>query len=122
MLRFGADHVRPLVQFLALTGWRVSEAKSLRWSQVDHAGGVIRLEVGTTKTGAGRIFPFTALPALASLIRSQREWTNPAPARRLEACRQELVLLPRQGFPLVTDGRPAIGWVNRAGFSGELVT
>ena len=70
------EDVRPLVRFLSLTGWRVSEAKSLRWSQVDHAGGVIRLEVGSTKTGAGRVFPHAALPALASLIRSQRERTS----------------------------------------------
>ena len=41
-----SDHLRPVVQFLALTGWRVSEATSLRWSQVDFAGGVVRLEVG----------------------------------------------------------------------------
>ncbi len=68
--------VAALVQFLALTGWRLSEAKTLRWTQVDSVGGVVRLEVGSTKSGAGRVFPFAALPALASLIRTQREITS----------------------------------------------
>ncbi len=92
------EDVRPLVQFLALTGWRASEAKSLRWSQVDLVGGVVRLEVGSTKTGAGRVFPYSALPALAALLRAQREWTS-----ALE--RERGVLCP---------------WV-RAGVSGRLV-
>lgn len=113
-----SDHVRPLVQFLALTGWRVSEAKSLRWSQVDHAGGVIRLEVGTTKTGAGRIFPFTALPALASLIRSQREWTS-----ALE--RERGVLVPlvfhRNGKPISSFHEAWRRACERADVPGRLV-
>jgi len=69
-------HVGPLVEFLLFTGWRVSEAKSLRWAQVDFAGGGVRLEAGSTKTGAARVFPFAALPALAAFIRTQCERTS----------------------------------------------
>jgi integrase len=80
------DHLRPLIQFLAMTGWRVSEATSLRWAQVDFAGGMVRLEVGTTKTGAGRIFPFAALPQLAALIQERREKTSALEHERGTIC------------------------------------
>jgi integrase len=80
------EHARPLVEFLALTGWRVSEAKSLRWAQVDQVGGVVRLEVGSTKTGAGRVFPFAALPPLATLLRTQRERTSALERERGVLC------------------------------------
>ncbi len=70
------EHLRPLIQFLAITGWRASEAMKISWAQVDHVGGVVRLEVGTTKTGAGRVFPFAAHPILTTLIRTLRERTS----------------------------------------------
>src|SRR5581483_4867232 len=48
------------VSFLYLTGWRWrSEAARLRWTNVAFDVGEIRLEPGTTKTGEGRVFPFT---------------------------------------------------------------
>ena len=37
-----------------------SEVLVLRWAQVDFGAGSVRLEPGTTKTGEGRVFPFTA--------------------------------------------------------------
>jgi integrase len=68
--------LRPLVQFLALTGWRVSEALSLTWDRVDFRQGVVTLAVGSTKTGAGRVFPFAALPDLQALLEAQRDVTD----------------------------------------------
>jgi len=68
--------VRPLIEFLHITGWRVGEAKSLTWPQVDLRAGVVRLEPGTTKNGEGRVFPFAHHPRLDSLIRVQRERTT----------------------------------------------
>jgi integrase len=68
--------LRPLVHFLALTGWRVSEARGLTWDRVDFAAGVVTLAVGSTKTGAGRVFPFAALPELAALLQTQRDATK----------------------------------------------
>jgi integrase len=65
-----------MVQFLALTGWRLGEVQPLNWSQVDFEAGVVRLEPGTTKNSEGREFPFSALPALAALLRRQREATT----------------------------------------------
>jgi integrase len=68
------DYVRPVVEFAAFTGWRVpSEVLPLTWDRVDFAAGVVTLDVGSTKTGEGRTFPFAALPPLRALLERQRE-------------------------------------------------
>ena len=55
-------HLKPDLQavceFGYLTGWRISEILSIRWSHVDFDAGVVRLEVGTTKNDEGRVLPF----------------------------------------------------------------
>lgn len=48
------------VLFGFLTGWRYSEIQNLRWSNVDFQAGEIRLDVGTDKNRAGRVFPMSA--------------------------------------------------------------
>ena len=49
------------VSFLHITGWRWrSEAACLRWTSIAFDAGEVRLDPGTTKTGEGRVFPFTA--------------------------------------------------------------
>ena len=70
------DLLKPVIEFAYLTGWRRGEILSLQWRQVDFQAGVVRLEPGTTKTLEGREFPFHALPALADLLRRQRERTT----------------------------------------------
>jgi integrase len=70
------DHVRPLIVFLFLTGWRVSEARALRWEQVDVEAGVVRIEPGESKNGEGRDFPFREIPELETMLREQREWVS----------------------------------------------
>jgi integrase len=52
-------HLRPLVTFMYITGWRRNEVTSLEWRQVDFAAGEVRLDPGTTKNDEGRTFPFT---------------------------------------------------------------
>jgi integrase len=52
--------LRPIVKFAFATGWRTqSEVLPMEWRQVDWAGRCVRLDVGTTKNGEGRVFPFT---------------------------------------------------------------
>ena len=62
------SHVRPVVRFLRLTGWRKSEALGLRWDQVDWEGQVIRLHATQTKGGDSRVFPFGLAPELKELL------------------------------------------------------
>ena len=46
--------------FAYITGWRVqSEILPIEWRHVDRKAGEARLEPGTTKNQAGRVFPFT---------------------------------------------------------------
>jgi site-specific recombinase XerD len=67
------EDLRPLIEFLDLTGWRLRQETTLRWNQVDFVGGVARLEPGSTKSGEGRTFPFAALPPLTEVLRRQRQ-------------------------------------------------
>ena len=63
------------VTFLYTTGWRWrSEVAKLHWSQVDFKAGEVRLDPGTTKTGEGRVFPFTA--ELRALLERRRAITR----------------------------------------------
>ncbi len=38
------EHLRPLVTFMYVTGWRRSEVASLQWRQIDFPGREVRLE------------------------------------------------------------------------------
>lgn len=67
--------VQPVVRFAYITGWRVqSEILPLEWRHVDQKAEEIRLEPGTTKNQAGRVFPFTdALRALVVALWAEHE-------------------------------------------------
>lgn len=44
-----------------ITGWRLrSDVLTIRWSQIDFKGGLLRIDPGQTKAGEGRNFPLTA--------------------------------------------------------------
>lgn len=65
-----------IVDFLYLTGWRVSEALSLTWDMV--LSDPARIWLPTSKTGKGRLLPIVE-PAMIQLIRRRRS------CRRLDA-------------------------------------
>lgn len=69
--RVGSDDVADVIEFAALTGWRSSEVRGLRWRNVDFGRYVVRLDEGATKSGKAREFPFDALPALEALLRKR---------------------------------------------------
>lgn len=55
------DWLRPPITFAYQTGWRLmSEILPLTWRQVDLEAGTVRLEVGSTKSGAGRVIYLSA--------------------------------------------------------------
>lgn len=68
------EHLRGLVTFLYLTGWRVGEVLPLEWRQVDRKAQTIRLEPGTTKNRRGRVVPYGALPELVEVV--ERAWSE----------------------------------------------
>lgn len=73
LLEYLPPPVGAVVRFGAATGWRLMECLTLRWTAVDFAAGTIRLEPGQTKSGKGRVFPFSRFPALAALLGEQRQ-------------------------------------------------
>jgi integrase len=84
------------VQFMFITGWRSrSEVLPLRWSQVDFAGGFVRLEPGTTKNMEGRAFPL--IPELRALLEHRQAIT-----RRCERAQGRIIahVFHRSGTPI----------------------
>jgi integrase len=62
--------LRAPLKFAYITGWRFkSEVLSLAPSQVDLKAGIVRLEVGTAKSGEGRLFYVTK--ELRAVLRQQ---------------------------------------------------
>ena len=52
--------MRGVAAFAFVMGWRTpSEILPLEWRQVDLKQGEVRLDVGATKNGVGRVFPIT---------------------------------------------------------------
>jgi integrase len=69
------SYLQPVVTFAYITGWRIrSEILPLTWQRVDFRAGVIRLDVGTTKSGEGREFVMT--PHLRAALEAQRATTK----------------------------------------------
>jgi integrase len=65
-------HMRGIAAFAFVTGWRTpSEILTLEWRQVDLKQGEVRLDVGTTKNGEGRVFPITT--ELRRILDAQQE-------------------------------------------------
>lgn len=82
------DELVAPAMFAYLTGWRFqSEVLPLTWRQVDFKAGEVRPY--TSKNKEGRVFPFSALPALKKLLEEQRDLTSglvSARARIFRSC------------------------------------
>jgi len=53
------DYIKPVVEYLYLSGWRKGEALSLEWKDVDLPGQMIRLRIENSKTKESRLLPLT---------------------------------------------------------------
>jgi integrase len=71
---------RDAADFAFMSGWRQMEVLDLKWSNVDFRAVLVRLEVGSTKSGAGRVLPFGDYPQLAEVLERRQ-----AVAKRLAA-------------------------------------
>ena len=65
------EEIRPVITFAYFTGCRKGEILGLRWSQVDLAERVVRLEPGETKNGEARTIPLVA--DLYEVLKLQKE-------------------------------------------------
>ncbi|MBM3762432.1 MAG: site-specific integrase [Acidobacteria bacterium] len=65
------DFLRPVLVFAYYTGCRRGEILALRWSQVDLLAGIVRLEVGETKSRQGRVIPLAG--ELLELLKVHRQ-------------------------------------------------
>ncbi|MCI0619373.1 tyrosine-type recombinase/integrase, partial [bacterium] len=70
LLRLSVEYIRPLLQFMNLTGWRPGEVPKLKWKEnVDWDRREVRLLPGATKNKKPRVFPF--IPELEELLIDQ---------------------------------------------------
>ncbi len=75
IVRHLPEHVRPVIRFAYITGWRtLSEILPLEWRQIDFQAEEVRLDPGTTKNDEGRTFPFTL--ELKALLEEPRTKAN----------------------------------------------
>ena len=69
-------HLRPdfrdAADFAFLTGWREMEVLALTWSNVEERAGLVKLDAGSTKSGAARVLPFADYPQVAEVIERRR--------------------------------------------------
>jgi integrase len=70
------EHLRPLVEFLYLSGWRKGEAAKLEWRDVDLNDKSVRLRIENSKNKEARILPLTG--KLLKIVEQRRS------ARRLD--------------------------------------
>ena len=83
----GRRHLPPpyqdVLDFAYYSGWRKREMLDLRWSEVDAAGGVVRLSPERSKTRVGRVLPISApIRAVLARRRAQRRGLDPLVFRR----------------------------------------
>ncbi len=110
------DHLRPVVRFAFLTGWRRGEILSLEWSQVDWTAEEIRLEPAQVKNKKGRTFPFGSYPQLKELLEGQREKTRDSQRERGAIVKH---VFHRNGRPIKSLRGAWDGACERAGLPGR---
>lgn len=67
------EEIKPIATLGYYYGMRKGEILGLQWKNVDFDGGVIRLDVGTTKNKEGRILPFKGQLELQGVMEQQRK-------------------------------------------------
>jgi integrase len=108
--------LRGPLEFAYLTGWRLtSEILPLEWRHVDWTGRSVRLDVGTTKNGEGRSYPFTA--AIETLLKAQ----DADRGRLAQAGKIVPFVFHRHGKRITSVRRAWTTATTKAGLPGRLV-
>jgi integrase len=68
-------HLKDPVTFLYLSGWRVSEMRTLEWRDIDLAGREVRLRAEVSKNKDGRVLPLRG--ELLEIVERTREKRQP---------------------------------------------
>jgi integrase len=90
------DAIRPVIQFAAITGWRIAnEVLPLQWRNVDFDADEVTLDPGATKNNEGRTFPLTA--ELRDVLKGQQA--------EHERWKQAGTIVPWVFFREVAEGR-----------------
>lgn len=71
LCRYLPDHIEPLIRFLYLTGWRVSEGKQLKWKDIAWESKEIFLWQESSKNRHSRVFPL--IPELEAMFLNLRK-------------------------------------------------
>ena len=66
--------LQAVATFAYFTSWRRGEILALDWRRVDRKAGIVRLDVGSTKSGDGREFAYKDLADVKAVI--DRHWTE----------------------------------------------
>jgi len=114
------EYFRPVAQVAYMTGWRArSELLTRQWKDIDFEHGWIRLEVGESKNGAGRAFPFNVYPELRAVLEEQR-----ARVREMERATGRIIpwVFPKPDGSKLVSYDPAWRKARReAGIPGQLM-
>src|SRR5215831_3457864 len=80
------DYLRPLMEFLYLSGWRIGEAINLEWSDIDLVGKTVRLRIAHSKNKESRLLPLTRRLWVRFPVQS-RHWFRSIPATQSDVIR-----------------------------------
>ncbi len=70
------EYLKPVTEFLYLSGWRKGEALKLEWRDVDLQGRVIRLRIENSKNKEGRVLPLVGRLWKVLVERAERRRLN----------------------------------------------
>jgi len=91
------NYLQDVTRFAYLTGWRRGEILSLLWTDVDHAGRVIRLRPEESKNGRGRVVTIDG--DLGDLI--ERRWQARLTSGKDHGRRVTDLVFHNEGEPIV---------------------
>ena len=95
VLKHLPEAIKPVVEFMWRTGWRVNEVVSLEWRSVSFQANEVRLDPGTTKNGQGRVIKMST--EVRALLEGRR--------KDADALKEKGVIMPWVFWRMVRKGK-----------------